>query len=245
MSVYLYSIDWMQVIHTNPSASGMWTEFLKLLQYAIDACVPSFAVPVKCKLSTKPRQSRPVRKLDAKKRRIWKCLSKTPHDFFLRQKYKDCADEWRQAVRQNEILVEERVVAANNLSAFYNYVYKRTTNHCGIGVVIDKSGSPITNDHEKANAFNNHFSSVGVVDNYVVPPCSDVPLCCILENINISANDVIQSINKLKTNFSCGPDGLPPVLFKRLKHSLVSPWPKSITNLSLSAWFLIADVLHT
>ena len=51
---------------------------------------------------------------------------KTPHNFFLRQKYKDCADEWRQAVCQNEILVEERVVAANNLGAFYNYVYKRT-----------------------------------------------------------------------------------------------------------------------
>jgi len=47
MSVYLYSIDWMQVIHTNPSASSMWTEFVKLLQYVTDACVPSFAVPVK------------------------------------------------------------------------------------------------------------------------------------------------------------------------------------------------------
>ena len=134
----------------------------------------------------------------------------------MRQKYKDCADEWRQAVCQNEILVEEHVVAANKFGAFYNYVYKRTTNHCGIGVVIDKSGSRITNNHEKANAFNNHFSSVGVVDNDV-PLCSDVPLCCILEN------DVIQSINKLKTNSSCGPDGLPPVLFKRLKHCLSEP----------------------
>jgi len=31
MSVYMYSIDWMQVIHSNPSAISMWTEFLKLL----------------------------------------------------------------------------------------------------------------------------------------------------------------------------------------------------------------------
>ena len=75
-------------------------------------------------------------------------------------------------------------------------MYKRTTNHCGICVVIDKSGLPITNENKKANAFNNHFASVGIVDNDVVPPCSDVPLCCILDNINISANDVIQSINK-------------------------------------------------
>jgi len=92
-----------------------------------------------------------------------------------------------------------------------------------VHVVIDKSGSPITNDHEKANAFNNHFSSVSVVDNDAVPPCSNVPLCCILDNINISAKDVIQSVNKLKTNSSCGPDGLSPVLFKRLKQCLSEP----------------------
>ena len=60
-------------------------------------------------------------------------------------------------MRDGEIRAEEYVVAANNLGAFYRFVYKRTTNHCGIGVVMDKSGSPITNDQDKANAFNTYF----------------------------------------------------------------------------------------
>jgi len=39
----------------------------------------------------------------------------------------------------------------------------------------------------------------------------------------ISENDVLRSINRLRNNSSCGPDGLPPVLFKRLKHRLRQP----------------------
>ena len=42
---------------------------------------------------------------------------------------------------------------------------------------MDKSGSPITNDQDKANAFNTYFSSVGVPDNGVIPSCNDVRLC--------------------------------------------------------------------
>ena len=70
------------------------------------------------------------------------------------------------------MLVEERVIrffTANNSDAFHNYAYRSTTNHCGIGVVMDKNGSPITNDQAKVNAFNSYFSSVGVIDNDVMP----------------------------------------------------------------------------
>ena len=72
----------------------------------------------------KSRHSRAVRKLDVKKRRLWKCLSESPNDFSLRQKYKDCAVEWRRAVRDGEIRAKECAVAANNLGAFYRFVYK-------------------------------------------------------------------------------------------------------------------------
>ena len=92
-------------------------------------------------------------------------------------KYKDCADEWKRAVRYDEMFAEEHVVTANNVGAFYIYVYKRTTNHCGVGVVTDKIGLPITNDQAKANAFNDYFSSVGTADNAdndVMPCCHDV-----------------------------------------------------------------------
>ena len=223
MTTYLSSIDWMYIIYTNPSASSMWAEFVRLLKHAIDTFVPSFVVPTLCKQVHKSRRSRSVRKLDAKKRRLWKNLKSSPCNFVMCQKYKDCADEWKRAVRYDEMLAEERVVTANNVGAFYKYVYKRTTNHCGIGVVTDKNGLPITNDQAKANAFNDYFLSVGTADNNIMPSCQDVTLCSVLDNIDVSQTDVIRSINRLKTNSSSGPDGLPPILFKRLKHCLSRP----------------------
>ena len=44
-----------------------------------------------------------------------------------------------------------------------------------------------------------------------------------LEYIAVDAADVMSSIDKLKINCSSGLDGLPPILFKRLKHCLCHP----------------------
>jgi len=56
-----------------------------------------------------------------------------------------------------------------------------------------------------------------------MPRCQDVVLRSVLDSINISETDVIKAINRLKTNSTCGLDGLPPILFKRLKHCLSQP----------------------
>ena len=45
----------------------------------------------------------------------------------------------------------------------------------------------------------------------------------VLDSINISENDVLAAINKLKNNLSAGPDDLPSSLFKRIKYSILSP----------------------
>ena len=54
----------------------------------------------------------------------------------------------------------------------------------------------------------------------VNPPLCDVS---VLDSINISENDVLAPINKLKNNLSAGPDDLPPLLFKRIKYLILSP----------------------
>jgi len=45
----------------------------------------------------------------------------------------------------------------------------------------------------------------------------------VLDGITISETDVVRSIDKLRSNSSCGPDLLPPMLFKRLKFCLSRP----------------------
>ena len=65
-------------------------------------------------------------------------------------------------------------------------------------------------------------ASFGVhcVTNRVNPPLCDVS---VFDSINISENDVLAAINMLKNNLSAGPDELPPLLFKRIKYSILSP----------------------
>ena len=220
---YLCGINWLSIVYDNPSATHAWMAFVKILYQCIDLFVPSRVVQNNNRTVNKQRRTLAVRKCARNKLSLWKQLSKTPYDLPLRSKYRDCTYEWRRLIRQSELLDEERAIKSNNLGAFYRFVCKRTTNRSGIGVIIDKNGLPITDSQQKANAFNLFFASVGVVDNNVVPHCENITLRSVLDSIIINETDVIRSIDKLRRNSSCGPDLLPPVLFKRLKYCLSRP----------------------
>ena len=90
-----------------------------------------------------------------------------------------------------------------------------------IGALVDDCGNIISDEDEKANLFNEYFGSVGVVDNNVIPFCKSA-LCddCILEMVEFNTQNTLAAMCKLKSNLSSGPHGLPPLLFKRLRHCL-------------------------
>jgi len=84
--------------------------------------------------------------------------------------------------------------------------------------VNDSSGVNTTDDVAIANAFNKYFASVGVKSNRpnCTPnfPARNIPK---LNSVDIVPQDVSVAIKKLKSNLSAGPDGLPPLLFERVK----------------------------
>ena len=98
-----------------------------------------------------------------------------------------------------------------------NYVSKRTTYRSVIGALLDNDGDIVTDDKAKAELFNEYFASVGTVDNGVLPVCTDFINCTnSLDTVKFSTLDVAIVMSKLKTSLSSGPDGLPPILFKKL-----------------------------
>ena len=191
------------------------------VQKAVDLFVPSYLVPSNSNSSLlpgKPRRPRVIRKLETKKRHLWRMLQLTPHDSRLRSKYRECVFIYKQLLQQNEIRTEEHIITSDNLGVFYRFVNKRLANHSGIGVVFDSSGIALADDVDKANAFDRYFSSVGVADNNTTPQCESIALSSKLDSIVIDECDVMHAINRLKCKTSCGPDGLPLMLhvFKRL-----------------------------
>ena len=140
----------------------------------------------------------------------------------LQCRYHSCVLEWRQLINSAQASAEVKIIDANNLGAFYRFVNKRIANRSSIGVIVDGNSRFVTDSAEKANLFNSNFSSVTDNDG-ILPNCRNVNLQCILEGMTFESVDVLRSINDMKGNCSSGPDGLPPLLFKKLKYSLCQP----------------------
>ena len=65
---------------------------------------------------------------------------------------------------------------------------------------------------------------VGVTDDGKMPPLVGKVVCNDkIEHVNFNTNVVAQAMKKLKNNLSGGPDGLPPLLFKKRRDGLAHP----------------------
>jgi len=243
MACYLNSVDWYALMALNPSAESMWNAFLEVLWSAVASFVPACHVnPTKSESRQRPLKSRKLRKCAAKKHKLWAKLRRSPIDPKLRTNYRTCVHEWRDLLRSYQCKLEESIIDANNVGAFYRFVNRRISNGHAISAVVEND-RVLTNSHDKASAFNKHFSSVGTMDDGTVPECRNVNLSSILENIIICESNVLSSINKLKCTLSSGPDNLPPLLFKKLKHCISKPLAMLYTQL-LSVSYVPSDWLH-
>jgi len=76
---------------------------------------------------------------------------------------------------------------------------------------------------KKANILNEYFASVGTIDNDTTPGSTKSQPRIVLDTIVFDTRNIIAAVRKLKVNLSAGPDGLPPLLYKRLQSSIAKP----------------------
>jgi len=86
-------------------------------------------------------------------------------------------------IRASEIAHEQRIIETQDLGAFYRFVNKRISNRSCVGAIATPDGTILTNNYDRANAFNAYFSSVNVADNGSIPDCRSVSLTGILDTI--------------------------------------------------------------
>jgi len=83
-------------------------------------------------------------------------------------------------------------------------------------LLIDTDNTVIVDNCEKANVFNTYFASVQQEDNNAIHRCENLNVIPPIEIISLEEGDVLCAIKKLQNNYTCGPDGLPAIFFKRL-----------------------------
>jgi len=228
---FLWHINWDMLVSNNPGGLSSWYAFIATLKSAIDKYVPYFATAT----TTHHRKTLPrkIVKLVAKKRLLWKRRSLSPDNLRLQWRYRECVNNYRAACREYAKKREENIIEANNLGAFYKHVNARIGHRNQVVALVDSKNDDavVVSDYCKANLFNKYFATVNVIDNGAIPVRPVLVCEKELDHVEFAEQDVISAISKLKSNLSAGPDGLPPLFFKRLKTCLARPLALLFTQL--------------
>ena len=127
-------------------------------------------------------------------------------------------------MREYEIKQEQKIIDSNNAGGFYRFVNAILSCKRGIGALKKDNGDVGLTDVERANLLNDYFASVTVKDNGSMPVFDRVvPDDAKLESVDFTVENVFAAIKKLKAGGSSGPDGFPPVLFKKLAGIVAEP----------------------
>ena len=141
-----------------------------------------------------------------------------------RTRYKIAANICKSLVSKNTEDLEGRILNEGNLNSFYNFVNSRLNYKSGIGPLKSNDGKFLTNSSEKSNALNSYFASVCTVDDGNFPEVKTTKTINIPhESLKFTPFNLKQIMYKLKASKSPGPDGIPPIFFKKLSRALCYP----------------------
>ena len=110
----------------------------------------------------------------------------------------------KQTILDFDVEIENRILKANNLGAFYRFVNNKLGSRGGIAPLYDSAGTLLVSDSDKADLLNTFFKSVFTQDDGGLPNFprriseSEPGIC----DINISPGIIFNIIHKLKTNSS-------------------------------------------
>ena len=122
--------------------------------------------------------------------------------------------------------LEKKVLAAGDLGAFYRFVNSKLSCRTGIAPLMDVNGDYVLDNEAKANLLNSYFAKVCVHDNSIVPLLRNTVCNDSLSEVNFSSSTLMKLMSNQKSSLPAGPDGLPPLFYKKMASCLAGPCSK-------------------
>lgn len=192
--------NWKNFFSTCMSASEMYFHFLAYLHYLLDLFVPL-------------RRMRGSR-YTALRRYIQRLSSQIKGQTDAR-----LHNRLTKAVTRIRIL-EESEVDFKDAKSFFRYANRRIKGRELIGAIL-ADGCVLKNDEEKANAFASHFSNTFVISSFTEPELQSTGFKA--SSLCFTRGDILNKIKSLPAKCSFTPDGVPPLVYKKLGICLVEP----------------------
>lgn len=230
---YLSSINWYDLLAVNLTSDALWSAFHSVISDAINIFVPTKPYSQnKPGNAIKKRYPPGIRRALARKRCIWRQLKAHPLSSCLSNAYKNAETKCRQQIYNLELKREKKVINSNNAGSFYKFVNSKLACKKGVGALKSSCGKTVTEDKARADLLNDYFSSIGTLDNGVLPYVArQVPSDALIDNITFEPYKLERIMKKLKSTKSSGPDGLPICLFKKLAACFAEPLSILFTSL--------------
>ena len=139
--------------------------------------------------------------------------------------------ELQKLRKQNKYFEESKAVGSiqENPKYFFSYAKRKSKIKTKVGPLLKKnSGEMTANSLEMADILADQYSSVFSKPSTQPPEISDHDPA-IINNIQITPEEMIEAIDELKPSAASGPDGLPAILLMKCKKLLATPLPSSGT----------------
>ena len=221
MTSELLNINWTTLFN-GLDIDTTWPLFHSTMLHLIDKYVPTQLISPS---GPKPMwMNSATLKAVKQKRKAWMKYNATKRmsDFIT---YTKCRN-FTTAVRDAKYIFEKNLASKvkSDCNIFWKYVRSCTKVQSNVGILERDDGSFTETDYEAANVLNSFFTSV-----FTKESLSDIPSLSNkfngedLNNISISHQDIIDQLNKLNPNKSCGPDKIYPRVIKEIKDGLILP----------------------
>ena len=175
---------------------------------------------------------REIRKLMRKKRNISKAMLKIKsltRLLKLRENLEEIETKLQSSYEARRSEQENQAISKikKDPKAFYGYAKKFSKTNSDIGPFFSKDGDPVTDTEEIVEMLRLQYESVfstPMKDKQIQNPeefFSSTEAESSLDNISFNRSDIIDKIDCLSSGAACGPDGIPAILLKKCKYSLV------------------------
>jgi len=159
ISKYLAVFNWLDLMTTNLTADSLMSAFSDVLHTAIDMFVQ--LKPVKnSNIKSRCWYPAALRHAISKKRCLWSRKRSYPTNKLLSTAYHAAELKCRHLLHDYEIKREQKIIERINGGCFYRFVNNNLSCKRGLGALGDGKGGVIVSDAERADLFNDYFSSV-------------------------------------------------------------------------------------
>ena len=143
----------------------------------------------------------------------------------LKQEYKSLCKKYKTTVANFHNDKENNVMHSNNKKLFYSYIKKKLRTPLDLPPLLNNNGELLFDPVDKANLLNSTFAKVFSKDNNQTYPTLS-PHKQNFDNMphrEISTQDILFSIKRLKNSVTRTPDQIPAHYIKNTCYSLLEP----------------------